>query len=287
MDKPIVSIECITYNHEPYIRQTIEGFLMQKTSFPFEIIIHDDASTDQTQKIIHEYEVCYPDLIKPIYQTRNQYSQHINFTRLFIDPKVMGKYVAFCEGDDYWIDSHKLQKQVDYMEANPDCSMTMHASNIMIEEAVCYDDVRSDHEVDYTTEECIKRGGGYWATASLVCRAQYALEYPVYRELTSTGDSALIMHMALNGRVHYFPEIMAVHRTFHVGSWSANHLNNLDGFSEFQKEYVELYQCMNNFTDGKYKEIFEKNISTNLQYLSSNKNISIEQAINIIRSLKK
>lgn len=121
--KPMVSICCITYNHEPYIRDCLEGFMMQKTSFPFEVLIHDDASTDHTADIIREYEAKYPDIIKPIYQTENQYSKGVSINRIFNYSRAQGKYIARCEGDDYWIDPLKLQKQFDFMEKNPDYSI--------------------------------------------------------------------------------------------------------------------------------------------------------------------
>ena len=119
----LVSIICNTYNHEPYIRQCLDGFIMQKTTFAFEILIHDDASTDNTANIIREYEAKYSTIIKPIYQTENQYSKKIGIMKTFQYPRVKGKYIAFCEGDDYWIDPLKLQKQVDYMEEHVDCSL--------------------------------------------------------------------------------------------------------------------------------------------------------------------
>ena len=119
----IVSICCATYNHQKYIRDAIEGFLMQKTTFPFEILIHDDASTDGTADIIREYEAKYPDIIKPIYQRENQYSKGIKISQVYQFPRAQGKYIALCEGDDYWIDPLKLQKQVDYMERNSRVSM--------------------------------------------------------------------------------------------------------------------------------------------------------------------
>jgi len=109
-DDPIVSICCITYNHEKYIRDAIEGFLMQKTLFPIEILIHGDASTDKTADIIKEYEVKYPDIIKPIYQTENQFSKGVSISATYQFPRARGKYIAICEGDDYWTDPHKLQK---------------------------------------------------------------------------------------------------------------------------------------------------------------------------------
>lgn len=120
--KPLVSIISLTYNHAPYIRECLDGFLMQKTDFQIEVIIHDDASTDGTTDIVKEYAEKYPDIIKPIIQTENQYSKHYNFgfilEKCFC--KVKGKYIAYCEGDDFWIDHFKLQKQVDFLESNSD-----------------------------------------------------------------------------------------------------------------------------------------------------------------------
>lgn len=125
--EPLVSICCITYNHAPYIKQCIEGFLMQKTTFSIEILIHDDCSTDGTTEIIRDYEKKYPDLIFPLYEEENQYQKgkasEIDFYNY---KRARGKYIAYCEGDDYWTDPLKLQKQVDFMEANPDYSVCFH-----------------------------------------------------------------------------------------------------------------------------------------------------------------
>ena len=119
----MVTIRCCTYNHEPYIRQCLEGFVMQKTNFRFEAIVHDDASTDGTAAIIREYAKKYPDIIKPIFETENQYSKRDGSLRRIMDAHTHGKYVAICEGDDYWIDPLKLQKQVDLLEENGDVSI--------------------------------------------------------------------------------------------------------------------------------------------------------------------
>src|SRR5690554_1577899 len=119
--KILLSICCLTYNHKPFIEKAINSFLTQKTNFSFEVLIHDDASTDGTSEIVKAYESKYPSIIKPIYQTENQWSKGLrsitvnyNFTR------AKGKYIAICEGDDYWTDPHKLQKQVDFLESHPD-----------------------------------------------------------------------------------------------------------------------------------------------------------------------
>ena len=115
----LVSIRCLAYNHAPYIRQCLEGFVMQKTDFKFEAIVHDDASTDGTSDIIREYAEKYPEIIKPIFETENQYSKHDGSISKIMNAEMRGKYIAKCEGDDYWTDPYKLQKQVDFLEMHP------------------------------------------------------------------------------------------------------------------------------------------------------------------------
>lgn len=120
-EQPIVSICCLVYNHEPFLRDCFDGFLMQKTNFPIEILVHDDASTDHSADIIREYTEKYPDLFKPIYQKENQYSKGKGFVGMTLNfERAKGKYIAMCEGDDYWTDPLKLQKQVDFLEQNND-----------------------------------------------------------------------------------------------------------------------------------------------------------------------
>ena len=109
----MVTIRCTVFNHEHYLRECLDGFVMQKTNFRFEAIVHDDASTDGSAAIIKEYAEKYPDIIKPIYETENQYSKHDGTLGRIMREHTHGKYVAFCEGDDYWTDPLKLQKQVD------------------------------------------------------------------------------------------------------------------------------------------------------------------------------
>ena len=119
----MVSIRCITYNHEPYIRQCLEGIVIQQTNFRFEAIVHDDASTDGTASIIKEYAEKYPEIIKPIFETENKWSKRDGSLQRIMNEACQGKYMAICEGDDYWIDPCKLQRQIEFLETHPNFSM--------------------------------------------------------------------------------------------------------------------------------------------------------------------
>lgn len=137
-EPPLLSICCITYNHELYISEALDSFLMQETDFPIEILIHDDASTDSTAAIIKEYEKKYSKIIKPIYQVENQYSKGGRINAQFNFPRAIGKYIALCEGDDYWVGSNKLQVQVRFLELNPEYVITYHDSQAF-DEGGCFD----------------------------------------------------------------------------------------------------------------------------------------------------
>ena len=120
--EPLVSICCTAYNHEKYIAQTLDSFLSQRCDFPFEILIHDDASKDRTADIIRDYAARYPDVIFPIYQQENQYCKGFSIDGTFNFPRARGKYIALCEGDDFWCDPEKLQRQIAHMEQDPSCT---------------------------------------------------------------------------------------------------------------------------------------------------------------------
>ena len=120
--EPLVSICTTTYQHSRYIRQTLDSFLSQKTDFPFEILVHDDCSSDGTAEILQEYARRYPGIVLPLFETENQYSKGVPINETFNFPRARGKYIALCEGDDFWCDEGKLQAQADYMESHPDCT---------------------------------------------------------------------------------------------------------------------------------------------------------------------
>jgi glycosyltransferase involved in cell wall biosynthesis len=174
MSEPLVSICCTTYNHQAFIGDAIESFLAQKTNFTIELVIHDDASTDGTADIIRAYEKKYPNLIKPIYQTENQHSKGLKISSLN-NKMAKGKYLAICEGDDYWVDPYKLQKQVDYMETHPECSLCVHAAFVVLQNKKklrsCIQASQSDKI--FNVEEVIAGDGGLFATNSMLYPAKF------------------------------------------------------------------------------------------------------------------
>ncbi|KAB2953763.1 glycosyltransferase [Heliorestis acidaminivorans] len=253
--KPLVSICCITYNHEKYIADAIEGFLMQKTNFPIEIIIHDDASADKTAEIIRTYEEKHPDLIKPIYQKENQYSKGIKISPTFVYPKAQGKYIALCEGDDYWTDPLKLQKQVDYMEANPECSMCFHAAEIVYEDGSRPDKIHSprNKNTKLRTEEVILGGGGLCPTASILFRKHLMDNPPQFYLEAPVGDYPLALICATNGAVYYVNEVMSVYRKGIAEAWSKRVAANLDKRKKHLFGIIKMYDQFNKYTNYHYE----------------------------------
>lgn len=193
---------------------------MQKTDFPFEILIHDDASTDDSAQIIREYETAYPDLIFPIYQTQNQYSQGVPIEASFQYPRAKGKYIALCEGDDYWTDPLKLQKQVNYMEAHPECTMCFGNAMEHWEGTDRPDKVFANiTDRDYASEELTH--GWFISTATVLLKKQ-VVESDLFKLYIAdrkiiTGDLPLWLTCAAMGKVHGLPDIFSVYRRLPSG----------------------------------------------------------------------
>lgn len=219
--QPLVSICSLVYNHELYLRQCLDGFVMQQTSFPFEVVIHDDASTDGSAAIIREYATRYPNIFVPIYQTENQYSQGKKVSSTFVFPRARGKYIALCEGDDYWTDPLKLQKQVDFLEANPEYSMCFHSANVFCQSSGQYNDLFAYvQDREYEGVEFIKK----WTvpTAS-VCFRRNVIDSELYQTVRKNpyfvyGDLILFLSCASLGRIRGLSSMMSVYRRLDNGA---------------------------------------------------------------------
>lgn len=256
-----VSIICNAYNHSPYIREALEGFVQQKTNFTYEISIHDDASTDDTAEIIHEFEVKYPDLIKPIYHKENQYSKGIDITGKYHLPQIKGKYVALCEGDDYWTDPSKLQKQYDAMEKHPEVDICAHAATKI--RAIDGKNIgkispREKEEV-ITLKDVIDGGGGFVATNSLFFRRELLETVPKFREIYRI-DYSLQIQGALRGGMLYLPDDMSVYRVSVPGSWTVC-MKDSAYASQERKQMRAMLRELDMETEGKYTDVIQLRIA--------------------------
>lgn len=249
---PLVSIRCMVYNHEPFLRQCLDGFVMQQTTFPFEAIVHDDASTDGSASIIREYAEKYPDIIKPIYETENQYSKHDGSLKRIMDAAMHpnSRYIASCEGDDYWIDPQKLQIQVDFLESHPDYYMSCHAFVIYYEDKKSFQSYPFVDELplmlfkgrEYCTPTMDNFVNSRWFTLTLtiVRRRQAFIEEEKLKKYKVAYDYITNYYMMKAGKCALFKDIMGVYRRHQGGAYTAR---NDSKWTELAREnYYTLYQ---------------------------------------------
>lgn len=232
---PLVSICCETFNQEAFLKDALEGFVMQKTDFPFEVLIHDDASTDRTPEIVRDYVRRYPGLFKPIYQTENQWSRHVNIWTRIQFPRAKGKYIALCEGDDYWTDPLKLQKQVDFLEAHPDFVLCCSAfTQTMDGNEGVRSEVRFDVD-EVRLDDILK---GFWiGTLTTVIRKKAILDYQPPFPGLPMSDLPLWGYLATQGRIKYLQDITANYRSL---SSSACHFPDDKKQFSFQLEAMRV-----------------------------------------------
>ena len=254
-----VSIICNAYNQERYIRDALDGFLMQETNFPFEVLVHDDASTDGTADIIREYEQKRPDLIKPIYETENQYHKRDGTIKRLQAERTKGKYVAMCEGDDYWTDPLKLQKQFDFMEAHPEytlCGCSTQWLNMLtgkVEKRSC-----TDHDVDVSLDEFVNpRNGRPFPFVSFFIKTEIWRDRPLWG--FPVGDLPMTYYAAMKGKVRMLADTMCVYRWYTENSWT----KRTSGFESRAKIHLKMiagFENMNRDTDFQYDEIIQRRI---------------------------
>lgn len=259
-----VSVYCMTYNHEKYIRDTLDGFITQKTTFKYEVLVHDDASTDGTANIIKKYAEAYPDIIKPILQTENQYSRGIYIEQQILWPHTRGKYIAFCEGDDYWSDPYKLQMQFDVMEQHENCSICSHYvrwidmtqktnGGFFPDKIYGITDGIVDKKIQFrvTTEDLFH-------LTSLFLRRniydKYAAHMPEFATTMPVGDVAVLLYFAKFGTMYFIDREMSVYRRGTEGSWTQRILGTRAERIQHYMQYITALEQYKSFIGNQSPE---------------------------------
>ena len=253
----MVSIVCDVYNHEPYLRDCLEGLVMQKTDFLFEILIHDDASTDKSAEIIREYMNKYPSLFKHIFQKENQYSKGVGIWCEIQFPRARGRYIAICEGDDYWTDPLKLQKQVDFMEAHPDFSVCFHPVMVLNQPTgeIAPDTLKDVPSI--TTIYELAEYSNYIHSPSVIYRYDSEIDKK-FQKLGSVVVGDYLKHIlyAEHGKIKKLPDYMAVYRQG-VGIWTGP---NSDGNDNLFKWIIACAKLSSVLDDKRAQRLLEKQI---------------------------
>lgn len=256
---PAVTVLCITFNQVDYIRDCLEGIISQKTNFTFMAVVHDDASTDGTTEIVREYAEKYPEIIIPIIETENQYSQGVQLSSNWLNSIKWGKYIACCEGDDYWMDSCKLQKQYDFMETHPEYSLCLH--NAIINDfryKIDYLSELNKADKDKSCEEIILEGGGKMnPTSSFFIRAD--CEWPAIQHNCSAKDHFELIKLSSRGKVRWLSKPMSVYRWGVKGSWTdrQEHID-LEQAQKHVESRIEALKIYDEATKGAYHDTFKK-----------------------------
>jgi len=270
METPLLSVCLITYNHEKFIRQAIEGILMQEVNFKWELIIADDFSTDKTREIILEYKKQYPDFIKLIFQEKNV-GPAKNWLDLISAPK--SKYIAYLEGDDYWTDSLKLQKQVDFLDKNKDYNICFHRANLLSNKGLTLHEIPTPYQslpFDYIK---LLEHYNFITSASVVFRNPENFVLPKCFQTLPFGDLGLLKIVSDGKKIACINEIMSVYRIHENGVFSG--LNQLNTEIKYLDFYKNIYYHLN----GEEKKVVLVKIKKTLYKIAgiNSKNIIISK----------
>ncbi|MAO65796.1 MAG: hypothetical protein CL666_12440 [Balneola sp.] len=260
-----VSVRLMCYNHEDYIRQAMDGIMMQETDFKVEVVIGDDFSPDDTLKIIKEYESTENIHIKILQREKGDayWTERQKRGRLYNFQNILenctGKYIALLDGDDYWIDPQKLQKQYDFLEDHPDCSVCFTAAQFYFEEnpdeKKIYRPKKAESEKIYDLKDAIIKAGDFMITATIFFRQKYVDEIPEWVFNSPVGDLPLSLFVGTRGKYGYIDDVTCMYRVNASGSWSQQ-MN----FEKRRKQVVKIlktYDDFNAYTDYKYNKLVQ------------------------------
>ena len=248
-NKPLVSICTITYNHEKYIAEALDSFLVQETDFPFEIVINDDGSLDRTADVIRMYMEKFPNIINANLRDQNV-GLMINFTECI--KRAEGKYLAICDGDDYWTDPLKLQKQVDFLESNKEYNMVFHNAELQhhTENGITIKPFNPEEKSrNYTADEILRTW--YVATSSVLCRNESQYRYLEDNLWFPVEDTPFHIKCASLGKLYYMAEIMSVYRRVPTGLMNSTEFKSLEHNLRFIKYFKKVYNDFSNLLTKK------------------------------------
>lgn len=286
-DNPIVSVCVMTYQHVDYIKDCLDGVLMQKTDFPIEILLGEDDSTDSTREICLEYAKKHPDKIR-LFLHHRENNIVINgtptgrFNLLYNLYSAKGKYIALCEGDDYWINPRKLQKQVDFLNANQDCSLCGHHTKVIFEDESKPEviwgpkDFSKSHK--YSLTDMLEDKLPHPHLQSVMFRISVVEDIPDWTFEASFGDWVIRLLCAYNGKIGFIPGVMGVYRKNAIVSWSSNN-RNIEWHRKRIDNRIKVYELFNEYSNFKFNKEIKK---ANKRWIKN----CILQALNIFPARK-
>lgn len=267
----LVTVGVLSFNHEKWLRQCLDSICTQKTDFEYKVFVHEDCSTDGSKAVVQEMEEKYPDKIEVLYQEKNQYSQGINIVQRYVIPALKSKYFAICEGDDYWCDDRKLQKQVDFLEAHPECNLCFHNAKVvdtddnfiknfyprkMWNDKKLLSALEKPEGADLTVEDLIRLD--FTPTASTVGRTENLRQL---LDFSTTLDLLVRLVTTYDGTAHYMNEIMSAYRTNNPHSASGSIRTSPEKLKKnFLDKHASLLREFDEYTNGKFHSEIEHQI---------------------------
>lgn len=259
-DDIVVSVWVIVYNHAKYIRKALDSILSQNTNFRYEIIVHDDASTDGTTDIIKEYWKKYPQIIIPIIQSKNIYKSKIDINKEFFIPRSRGKYVSILEGDDYWTDTNKLQKQVDFLERHTEYIAVVHNTlKFNCKTGVCIPINKYKIDCEISLQNILENSYYSFHLNSIMFRLK--IDYPPFMNISLGyfGDLSLRLLLISKGKIWFISDIMSVYRYLSDNSWSSkNHSKNY--WADLYGVIIKLCVAVDEYQNYCNHSVFERYI---------------------------